>query len=529
MLAFGKTEGHGSLHFRLLAKSQRTMMRFARVSAPNSSSLEPEASKWRAMIGSPSPFPPPPFFIVLRGPGAEPEVIKPTSSSGKGAIAEVEKLITSKGLFWQHLPALRPSTQSSLGCGSFESDASRNNGNKQQIVELCVVLMAPKGIPQRIGRANALKVSSLLNSLHSRDGKGSTADDLVSIRISNLLSSGSGGVKVDVEGEKRIRAAARSIAEGKLRVTWMDAEAQREFCAYHFEQNQSESDGNEMQGGSGRRTPCIKPLTFKSLLDISTWMEALGPLVEQVTGKKLWSHKDESRKKPAYLMAFRPVANAVSRDALGRPIAPSKRFSYVYSVLESVDLADPALDLSEPYGSRGGDMRDHRLKKVIDWLAQSHSAALEAPKMGSGNLFGQAAKPPPHPLQASPLGQLLFPPPLIPDDRPSILDRLSSFAHDSKSFISRTLILMGIDVSSLSPSREFYGTVAILVLLVVVQMIWSRVAGHSTASLHEVRSSRERTSAEGDEDQSMALQRMRAREEMEAREALRQRMRGTSD
>ena len=69
MFAFGKTEGHGTLAFRLLAKSQAAMMSFARVSAPNASIFEPEARKWQEKIGISSPLPSPPFFIILRGPG----------------------------------------------------------------------------------------------------------------------------------------------------------------------------------------------------------------------------------------------------------------------------------------------------------------------------------------------------------------------------------------------------------------------------------------------------------------------------
>ena len=69
LLAFGKTEGHGTLTFRLLAKSQGAMMSFARVSAPNASVFEPEAQKWQEKIGVSSPLPSPPFFIILRGPG----------------------------------------------------------------------------------------------------------------------------------------------------------------------------------------------------------------------------------------------------------------------------------------------------------------------------------------------------------------------------------------------------------------------------------------------------------------------------
>ena len=457
--------------------------------------------------------------------GSDPEVLKP--SSGKSAVSEIEKMISSQGLSWQQLPALRPSTQESLGCGTFSPDL-KSSRQKQPLADLCVVLLAPNGPLQQTGRSKTLKLSSFIHSLHTNDVKGWPSDD---------------------ESEYRVKASAKAVSEGKLRISWMDSDAQRDFCHYHFDQVASEPN-KEGSMKAINRNPCGQPVTYESILN--QVKEILESFLSRLRGKKLSLAEEARRRRPAFLLAFRPVASAASRDGLGRPLAPSKRLSYVYSVLD-LDLSDPNLDLSEPHGSANS-----RLHEIVDWIARAHASSLQAPKTSAGSFFGQTAKPPLPPLQSPPTAYPPFPPPLVPDDQPSTMDKIATLISDSKEWIVRSLSYVGIDISvSLLSSKELYGTVVILALMILVQFVWSKVAVHpdpphfqpnsyrerpAQASLsvagdsrdvsrrqaiHDVyyhgQGAEERSEAERDEAKRLA------REEMDKRDALRKRLKDPNE
>ena len=192
----------GSLPLRLLSQKHRSMMHVARVAYK-----EEDAEAWQARLLI-QRLPPAPFLVFFRGPGpgAGAEVLP----LGKGAAAELGKEVEKKGLFWQTLPALRPATLASLGCGLGGADAG------MALADLCVVAMTPqRGANQVQSRTNTLRLLMMLYDKQT---------------VGRLRRGSGGGAGLEAASLAAVEAAARAVEAGKLRITWVDASTQQAFC-----------------------------------------------------------------------------------------------------------------------------------------------------------------------------------------------------------------------------------------------------------------------------------------------------------
>lgn len=110
-------------------------------------------------------------------------------------------------------------------------------------------------------------------------------------------------------------AAGKAVAAGKLRVTWLDADTQPAFCAFHFPRTAAASAAAPTEagvaagaaepgsidtdaasdGGDGSASGAAHAAGYASPCADGWWREA---------GEKLLRR---SRHRPVYLLAYKPV------------------------------------------------------------------------------------------------------------------------------------------------------------------------------------------------------------------------------
>ncbi|GAX76752.1 hypothetical protein CEUSTIGMA_g4199.t1 [Chlamydomonas eustigma] len=371
-LAFGRSEGQGSLALRMLSKKRGDMVHFVRVTYK-----EAEVEQWQEKLQLQSSLPAPPFVVILRGPGSKPEVLVVS----KGASSDLEKEMESKGLIWQALPALRPATAGPLGC--LNGDASGS-----PLADLCVVAVSTGLDRQRqeAGRYNAWRLQQLLWEFGN---------------------AGSRNSKVD------LKAVAKAMEAGKLRVVWLDASTQPEFCRYHRPAQDDEL------------FPC----------GIPWWQFALNRVLRRPV-----------RHLPMRLMAFKPLDLRKKRD-MQWIRRPPPALLYQHATL-------PSLDLSQP------DLTDSQLWEAAAWIAACHA---------SSSLTGKGA------IKVDLQGGMNNPPPLSEDDVPGLFDSGTEKVTQLFRWVRRSAgELAGSGFGE--EAVQALSSVVILLVLALLHFVWYQTA-----------------------------------------------------
>ncbi|KAG1660725.1 hypothetical protein FOA52_003034 [Chlamydomonas sp. UWO 241] len=326
-LAFGKAEGNGALSLRNLAREKEGMVTFARVRAGGSGdggskgvdswATGPEgAAAWSAALGV--TLPPPPFAVFLRGPGTVPEVVP--LAGAKAAGAELDRAITERGLIWQSLPPLRPSTAVPMGCVP-------TGGAASGAADLCVVVVSPRGPGQDAARANAYRLLRFIWAYH--------------------VAGAPAGASL-----QPLSRAAAAMDAGKLRIGWLDASTQPGFCAYHFHGRSSSSGGDDDAGSNS-------PRSSSSPCGVLWWSPA--GLRARLTRA--------APQPPARLLAFRPAGPAPTQRNKRRP-------PYLWAALGD----KPAADFSDPHLSDGAIAAAAQwlVSALADAASEGHAPAAPA-------------------------------------------------------------------------------------------------------------------------------------------------------
>ncbi|KAF5835543.1 hypothetical protein DUNSADRAFT_7242 [Dunaliella salina] len=222
-LAFSKSESQGSIPLRTLALKHRDMMHFARVAivgagnnqkgGPDAGSLEEQQQQqeaaaamlqeWSQQLGVKVSVP---SLVLLRGPGAVPEVL----TMKPGEVQGYEETIHARGLMWQTIPALRPYTIEHLGCKWWDGRRQSAYSRRGDPAKLCVVVVGRGRMEQ--ARSNAHQLSQLLAALSTPES-----------RIHQPAAAAAAA------------SASAALMASQLRVVWLDANTQHAFCVHHFQ------------------------------------------------------------------------------------------------------------------------------------------------------------------------------------------------------------------------------------------------------------------------------------------------------